>query len=53
LILKKAIDLNKTKDENKALLKRIHFEMILAYKTSNFALVLKYILLEVKLRIIS
>lgn len=53
LILKKAIDLNKTKEENKALLKRIHFEMILAYKTSNFALVLKYILLEVKLRIIS
>ncbi|MFV5691257.1 glycosyltransferase [Flavobacterium sp. LT1R49] len=51
LILKKAIDLNKTKEENKAILKRIHFEMILAYKTSNIALVVKYILLEVKLRI--
>jgi len=51
LIVKKAIGLNKTTEENKALLKRIHFEMILAYKTSNIALVLKYIFLEVKLRI--
>lgn len=51
LILKKAITLNKTKEENQAVLKRIHFEMILAYETSNFALVLKYILIEVKLRI--
>ncbi|MFV5688366.1 glycosyltransferase [Flavobacterium sp. ZT3R25] len=51
LIVKKAIALNKTKEENKALLKRIHFEMILAYKTSNITLILKYLLLEVKLRI--
>lgn len=50
LILKKAIGLNETKKENKAILKRIHFEMILAYKTSNSTLLLKYIILEIKLR---
>jgi len=50
LILKKAIELNKTEKENKSILKRIHFEMILAYKTSNNSLLLKYIILEIKLR---
>jgi len=50
LILKKAIGLNKRKEEDKAILKRIHFEMILAYKTSNIVLVLKYGVLEIKLR---
>ncbi|MFT5253366.1 MAG: glycosyltransferase involved in cell wall biosynthesis [Flavobacteriales bacterium] len=50
LILKKAIGLNKRKEEDKAILKRIHFEMILAYKTSNIVLVLKYGILEIKLR---
>ena len=51
LILKKAMALNKTREENKAILKRVHFEMILAYKTSNYALLLKYIGLEIKMRI--
>ena len=51
LILKKAIALNKTKKENKAVLKRIHFELILAYKTANYMLLLKYISLEIKLRL--
>jgi glycosyltransferase involved in cell wall biosynthesis len=51
IILKKAIQLNRTKKENKAILKRIHFEMILAFRTSNFELVLKYIAMEIKLRI--
>ncbi|MRX67433.1 Glycosyltransferase, GT2 family [Flavobacterium resistens] len=50
LIIKKAIRLNQTKEEHKAILKRIHFEMILAYKNSNFKLLLKYILLEIKQR---
>ena len=50
LILKKAIGLNKTREENKATLKRIHFETILAYKTSNMILIVKYVLLEIKLR---
>jgi hypothetical protein len=51
IILKKAIRLNRTKEENKAILKRIHFEMILAFRTSNFALLLKYIAMEIKLRV--
>ena len=51
LILKKAIKLNKTKKENKAVLKRIHFELILAYKTADYLLLLKYCLLATKLRL--
>lgn len=51
LVIKKAIALNQTKKENKALLKRLHFEMAKAYKTYNFTLLLKYIPLEIKLRL--
>ncbi|MFV8356939.1 glycosyltransferase family 2 protein [Flavobacterium sp. XS1P32] len=51
LILKKAIALNKTKKENKAVLKRIHFELILACKTADYMLLLKYSLLAIKLRL--
>ncbi|HEX9151648.1 MAG TPA: glycosyltransferase [Flavobacterium sp.] len=51
LIIKKAIGLNKTKQENKALLKRLHFEMILSFKTSYITLLWKYVFLEIKLRI--
>lgn len=51
LIIKKAIGLNKTKKEDTAILKRIHFEMILAYKTGNNRLLLRYIGLETKLRL--
>ncbi|MDQ6469160.1 glycosyltransferase [Flavobacterium sp. LHD-80] len=51
LIIKKAIALNKTNVEQKAILKRMHFEMILAFKTSNLKLFLNYILLEIKQRI--
>ncbi|WPO77142.1 glycosyltransferase [Flavobacterium sp. KACC 22761] len=51
LIIKKAILLNRTKEEHKAILKRIHFEMILAYKTSNFKLLFLYISLEIKQRL--
>jgi hypothetical protein len=50
ILLKKAIRLNQTKEENKAILKRIHFEMILAFRTSNFTLLLKYTALELTLR---
>lgn len=50
LILKKAISLNRTKKEDQAVLKRIHFEIILNHKTTNYTLLLKYILLEIKLR---
>lgn len=51
IIIKKAISLNRSKEEHKAILKRIHFEMILNYKTKNYNLLLKYILLEIKQRI--
>lgn len=50
LVIKKAIALNKTREENKALLKRLHFEMMKAYKTFDIILFLKYIPLELKLR---
>lgn len=50
LVIKKAIALNKTKNENKALLKRLHFEMTKAYKTFDILLFIKYIRLELKLR---
>ena len=50
LIIKKAIALNKTKDENKAVLKRVHQEMVKAKKTYDIVLFIKYIPLELKLR---
>ncbi|MDR6761718.1 glycosyltransferase involved in cell wall biosynthesis [Flavobacterium sp. 2755] len=50
LIIKKAIQLNRTKQEHKAILKRIHFEMFLNFKTSNYKLLFKYIALEIKQR---
>ena len=51
LIIKKSICLNKNKNEHKAILKRMHFEMILAYKTANFKLLFYYMLLEIKQRL--
>lgn len=50
LILIKAIQLNRSKEENRALLKRIHFEMILAYKNLDFILLCKYVSQEIRLR---
>lgn len=51
LVIKKAVVLNKTREENKALMKRLHFEMTKAYKTLDFLLFLKYIPIEIKLRV--
>lgn len=50
IIIKKAMALNKTKLENKALMKRMHFEMMKAYKNNDYLLFLKYVPLELKLR---
>lgn len=50
LIIKRAIALNKTKAENKAVLKRVHQEMVKAQKTYDIGLFIKYIPLELKLR---
>lgn len=50
LIIRKAIAQNKTREENKALLKRLHYEMTKAYQTLDILLFIKYIPLELKLR---
>ena len=42
--------LNVTRKENKALMKRMHFEMMKAYQTNDYLLFLKYIPLELRLR---
>lgn len=50
-IIKKVYYLNKNKKEDKAVLKRLHYEMILNFKNSHYYLVIKYALLEMKIRI--
>jgi glycosyltransferase involved in cell wall biosynthesis len=50
LILQKAFVLNRNKAEFRAMLKRVHFEMTVAFKTRDFVLLSKYILLELKVR---
>ncbi|MDX6188491.1 glycosyltransferase [Flavobacterium sp. Fl-318] len=50
LIIKKAIVLNQTREENKALLKRLHYEMVKAYETIDILLFIRYIPLELRLR---
>jgi glycosyltransferase involved in cell wall biosynthesis len=49
-IIKKAMALNITRKENKALMKRMHYEMMKAYQTNDYLLFLKYIPLELRLR---
>ena len=50
LILKKTIALNKTREENKALLKRVHYEIVKSYQAFDILSLIKYIPLELKLR---
>jgi len=50
-ILHKVYHLNRTKDEDKAILKRLHYEMVLNFKNSYYLLVLKYACLELKIRL--
>lgn len=50
LVIKKAIKLNKTTAENKALLKRLHFEMTKAWKSLDLLLFIRYVFLELGLR---
>lgn len=49
LILQKAIVLNKNKNEDLAILKRVHFEIVLSWKNRDFELFLKNIFLKIKL----
>jgi len=51
LIIKKALQLNKTKEEDKALLKRIHYEILLNLKTKNYGLLAKLFWLKLKTRL--
>ena len=50
-ILIKAFQLNRTKDEHKALIRRIRFEMYKFIKARNFNLLLQLFLLEIKVRL--
>jgi glycosyltransferase involved in cell wall biosynthesis len=50
-IIKKILHLNSSKEEDKAVLKRIHFEMILNFKNSYYKLIFKYLFIELKLRL--
>lgn len=49
-IIQKAMKQNTSKEENKALLKRTHFEMMKVLKAGDYMLFLKYIPTELKLR---
>ena len=47
-ILKNVYYLNVSKNEDKAIMKRLHFEIILNWKTNNFMLISKLLLLKLK-----
>jgi glycosyltransferase involved in cell wall biosynthesis len=51
LIMQKAFALNRNRAEFIAILKRIHYEMTVAFKTRDFMLLMKYIILELKVRV--
>ncbi|KGO90083.1 glycosyltransferase family 2 protein [Flavobacterium suncheonense] len=51
LILKKAVQFNKNKEEHKLLLNRIRFELYKSIATRNFALAAKLVLLHLKVRL--
>lgn len=50
IILKKAFSLNKTCEEHRALMKRVHFEILLNLKQQNFVLVYKFLILKLKIK---
>ncbi|MCW2120587.1 glycosyltransferase family 2 protein [Flavobacterium sp. 7A] len=50
LVIKKAVKMNKTKEENRELLNRIYLEMDKAMRTLNLPLLLKYIPMAFKMR---
>lgn len=49
LVLKNTLSLNKSKDEDQALLKRVHYEIIHTFKIRQYTLFLKNVLLKLKL----
>lgn len=50
IIVKKAFHLNCSKSEDKSLLKRVHYNIVLNYKLRDWGLMLQYVLLALKLR---
>lgn len=50
IIIQKALKQNTKKEENKALLKRIHFEMMKVLKAGDYSLFVRYIFIELKTR---
>ncbi|RZL47261.1 MAG: glycosyltransferase [Pedobacter sp.] len=50
-ILLKALKLNQSREENRALLKRLHLEAEIAVRTGNFLLFLRYVWLEMRIRL--
>jgi hypothetical protein len=51
LIMQKAFALNRNKAEFVAILKRIHYEMTVAFKTRDFVLLIRFLILELKVRL--
>lgn len=49
-IIQKTLQLNTSKEENRALLKRIHFEMVKVFKARDFSLLAKYVFIELRAR---
>lgn len=49
IILNKAYLINKNKDEHKALLKRVHFQIVHNYKLRNWSVLLKNLVLKLKI----
>lgn len=50
-IVLKALKLNESKAENKAILNRIHYEMWVCLKTIDPILLMRYVLLEIRIRV--
>ena len=49
-IFQKVYQINKTISEDRAILKRLHFDMILNYKNNNFSILIQLLWLELKFR---
>lgn len=52
IIINKAIRQNKTKEENTALLRRVHSELVFSYKNSDYKLLIQYLFLKIKMEIL-
>jgi glycosyltransferase involved in cell wall biosynthesis len=51
IIMQKAFKLNRNKSEFIAMLKRVHYEMTVAFKTRDFLLLIRFTILELRVRL--